>query len=81
MTVSSARHFASTTESRLHNEYHVVQPWERDKPSMVDELLLRLNGALARPNKKTASTACPTISVTSAYPTLIGIFQPLVRFR
>jgi hypothetical protein len=47
---------------------------------MVDELLLGLNGALARPDKKTASTGCPTISVTSACPTLIGISQPLVRF-
>jgi integrase len=36
-----------------------------------------LNGALAMPDEKTASTGCPTISVTSACPTLIGIFQLL----
>jgi len=36
-----------------------------------------LNGALARPDKRTASTGCPTTSVTSGSPTLIGIFQPL----
>jgi integrase len=37
-----------------------------------------LNGAVARPDKKTVSTGCPTISVTSACPTLIGIF-PLLQ--
>jgi len=36
-----------------------------------------LNGALARPHKKTASTGCRTISVTSGCPRPIGIFQPL----
>ena len=36
-----------------------------------------LNGAFARPDKRTASTGCPTTSGTSASPTLIGIFQPL----
>jgi hypothetical protein len=39
-----------------------------------DSMLTRVE---ARPDKKTASTGCPTISVTSACPTLIGIFQPL----
>src|SRR5712671_5975488 len=36
-----------------------------------------LNGAVARPDKKIASTGYLTISVTNVCRTLIGIFQPL----